>query len=91
MHHQGAIMCITTDNVDALVLIGDKKTPCIVESTIRKIKELDHPISDAISFSGVQPVFIAANVVNVSGRLGGDEKVMFCFEKLILKCQFSQR
>ena len=68
-------MCIAAENVDGLVLVGDRKSPAIVQSTIERIKELDHPTSDEITFARVQPIYIAAIASNIQGHFNGVEKV----------------
>lgn len=75
MFHHGAVMCITAQCVDALILVGDRKSPGIVESTIKRIKELDKPTSDDVRFDRVQPIYIAAAARNVDGHFTGVKKV----------------
>ena len=75
MFHHGAIMCITAQCVDAFILVGDRKSPGIVEATVQRIKELDRPTSDDVSFDRVQPIYIAAAARSVEGHFTGVEKV----------------
>eukprot|EP00210_Caulerpa_lentillifera_P001979 g1897.t1 len=82
MFHNGALMSIVAQNVDALILIGDKKSPNIIKATTQRIKELDHPISDDITFARMQPIYIAASATDVKAHFDGLEKPSAVVRKL---------
>lgn len=75
LFHHGALMSIAAHNVDAMILVGDKKSPNIIKATTQRIKELDHPISDEITFARVQPIYLVATATDVSAHFDGLDKV----------------
>eukprot|EP00803_Ostreobium_quekettii_P004304 evm.model.scf_1699.1 EVM.evm.TU.scf_1699.1 scf_1699:12197-31250(-) len=73
LHHRGALLHVAMSHVDALIIVGDKSCPEVVEAAVKNIREFDKPSSDSVLFSNVQPLFLSVQADNMMGYIGGLE------------------